>query len=112
MKQLNYDIGRRIAQLRERDHMTQEQLSEILGISLKHCSSVERGLSSFSLEKLIQVCEIFDITTDYLILGHEKNDINNIPNLCVELFTHADDQEYQILIDYLTLFKRIREKKK
>ena len=30
MKQLNYDIGRRIALLRERDHMTQEQLSEIL----------------------------------------------------------------------------------
>lgn len=112
MKQLNYDIGRRIALLRERDHMTQEQLSEILGISLKHCSSVERGLSSFSLEKLIHICEIFNITMDYLILGREKSDINNVPTLCIDLFTHADAQEYQLLVEYLTLYDKVRKKKK
>ena len=47
---LNTSIGSRIAKLHKEQSMTQKQFAEKLDISIKHCSSVERGLSSLSLE--------------------------------------------------------------
>ena len=48
---LNVQIGKNIAALRKSQKMTQEELAEELNISIKHCSSVERGKSCLSLEK-------------------------------------------------------------
>ena len=64
------DIGFRIKELRRIHHMTQDQLAEFMDISIKHMSSVERGMSSLSLEKLIQICEVLDCSLDYLIIGY------------------------------------------
>ena len=52
MKKLYQDIGKRIAKLRKENKMTQSQLAEILDISVKHVSEIERGITCLSLEKL------------------------------------------------------------
>lgn len=54
-----YEMGARIAALRKENAITQEKLAEILDISVKHCSEVERGVSSLSLEKLIYLSDFF-----------------------------------------------------
>ena len=54
MNVLYQEIGGRIQELRRLHHLTQEDLAEKLDVSVKHISSVERGTSSLSLEKLIQ----------------------------------------------------------
>lgn len=69
MKDLSQSIGERIAELRKEQHMTQAELAEYLDISVKHCSSVERGLSRLSLEKMIEVADLFHTSLDYLICG-------------------------------------------
>ena len=51
MKQLYKDIGKRIAQLRKENKMTQLELSEALDISIKHMSEIERGITCLSIEK-------------------------------------------------------------
>lgn len=51
MKKLYQDIGKRIAKLRKENKMTQSQLAEILDISVKHVSEIERGITCLSLEK-------------------------------------------------------------
>ena len=70
MLELHKRIGKKIATLRKENSMTQEQLAEKLSITVKHCSSVERGLSSLSLEKLIYVADLFDVSLDYLNTVH------------------------------------------
>ena len=72
---LSVSIGSRIAKLRKDYNMTQEQLAEKLDISIKHCSSVERGLSCLSLEKLIEVSILFDVSLDYLVKGNDTDNI-------------------------------------
>ncbi len=52
MLELHKRIGKKIATLRKENSMTQEQLAEKLSITVKHCSSVERGLSPFHLKSL------------------------------------------------------------
>ena len=59
MENLYAKIGQRIVQIRHANNLTQYQLAEMLDISVKHCSAIERGKSSLSLEKMIDLCDIF-----------------------------------------------------
>ncbi len=108
MNNLNEEIGKRISKLRKEHHFTQEQLAEKLDISIKHCSCVERGVAALSLERLIDLCGIFDTNLDYLIRGYQNPDISKIPPSFLELFHTADDSELQILTEYLQMYNKIR----
>lgn len=115
---LNASIGSRIAQLRKEHNMTQEQLAEKLDISIKHCSSVERGLSSLSLEKLIDVSNLFDVSLDYLIKGNSASDDSikhiwaNLPQSITSIMTSKNEEEIHLLLEYLQLYSKIRNNTK
>ena len=104
-------IGGRIAELRKERHMTQEQLAEVLNISVKHCSEVERGLSSLSLEKLEFVSELFDCNMDFLIHGASPSDCSRLfPSSMIEIMTSHDEEEKTLLTEYLHMYHRLRNK--
>ena len=75
MENLNKLIGERIAKLRKENHMTQAMLAEKLNISVRHCSAIECGNARLSIEKLIEVADLFHVTLDYLILGRRSSNI-------------------------------------
>ena len=67
-----YDMkqsGVRIQQLRTQNGYTQEEFSKILNIDRSNLSRIESGKRSCSLELLVQLSGLFDVTLDYLILG-------------------------------------------
>lgn len=115
---LNASIGSRIANLRREHRLTQEQLAEQLDISIKHCSSVERGLSCLSLEKLIEVSKLFDVSLDYLIKGNPTSNnctsyiYFNLPQSIVSIMSSGDETEISLLQEYLQLYTKIRNTKK
>lgn len=109
MLELHKRIGKKIATLRKENSMTQEQLAEKLSITVKHCSSVERGLSSLSLEKLIYVADLFDVSLDYLVRDFSDEEQEYIPQICLELFKDADNKERLLLKEYLSLYQRIKD---
>lgn len=114
----NASIGSRIAKLRKAHNMTQEQLAERLDISIKHCSAVERGLSSLSLEKLVDVSFLFDVSLDYLVKGNSTNNISiqsvwaNLPQSITSILTSNDMTEINLLMEYMHLYAKIRNIKK
>lgn len=108
MTSLNEEIGKRISNLRKEQHMTQEQLAEKLDISIKHCSCVERGMASLSLERFIDLCDILDTNLDYLIRGETSDSTKRIPPSLIEVFNTADDKEIQILKEYINLYLKIK----
>lgn len=108
MNDIYHDIGVRIGGLRKEHKITQEKLAETLDISVKHMSSVERGISSLSLEKLVQVSKIFDCSMDYLILGKSDTDMNLIPDSIISVLSSKNEQEIQILLEYLRMFNKIK----
>lgn len=63
------DIGKRVAEVRRANKLTQNNLAEKMDICTKHCSYVECGKSTFSLEKMIKFCDMFDVSLDYLVRG-------------------------------------------
>ena len=71
MEKYKQEIGARLKQARREKDLTQEKFSEMLGISQKHYSEVERGLAGLSVKHLIQISDILSISLDYLLKGTE-----------------------------------------
>ena len=55
-------FGKVLKEFRVKNHMTQEQLSEKLGISLKYISRIENGNSGIKTKTLINYMNILGIT--------------------------------------------------
>ena len=109
MENLNESIGKRISQLRKRQGLTQEKFAEVIDISIKHISAVERGTSSLSLEKLIDAAQHLDCTMDYLILGQAKKDGTDLlPASILSILSSDDGKEKELLLEYMNLYNKLR----
>ena len=62
-------IGIRVQQERTRMGLTREQLAEMMDMSVWYITDIERGRSGLSIPGLIQLCEIFGCSADYLLFG-------------------------------------------
>lgn len=56
------DVGRRIAEARAARQLTQEELAEELGVSIKYLQRVERG-QNLSIRSLVQLANALHIHT-------------------------------------------------
>lgn len=78
-KSINVEIGANIKEMRERRNLTQEQLSEQIGIGVKSLSAIERGAVGISLTTLRKVCHVLSASSDALIFGPAApNDTSDI----------------------------------
>lgn len=76
--ELNYTgIGQRIAKRRLQMGLKQNILAERLDISNNYLSSIERGKEKPSLEVIVNICNVLQVTPDYLLMGNMYS--NNIP---------------------------------
>lgn len=68
-KEINIEIGRRVQEVREKRGLTQEKFAELLEVGVQHVSKMERGVTGMSLTTLKNICEILNVSADYLLLG-------------------------------------------
>ena len=60
-------ISDRIKQLREQNSMTQAELAKRLCITRSSVNAWEMGISVPSTQSLVDLANIFDVSTDYLL---------------------------------------------
>ena len=60
-----------IRDLREDHDLTQEKVAKLLGTSQTMYSRYERGANELPIHHLVRLCEIYNVTSDY-ILGIQK----------------------------------------
>lgn len=95
-------IGKRITVLRKAAGLTQLELAEKIDIHENNLSSIERGINGMSISTLAALCDVFNISADYILFGEkEKNTNTPLQNLIAKL--DPDLQSYaediiQILI--------------
>ena len=74
-------IGEKIANLRIQAKMSQEQLAEILDVSRQSVSKWEMDQALPQIDKVLQLCEIFNVSTDRLLYDkieiHQKDTDGN-----------------------------------
>lgn len=57
----------RLREMRVMCHLTQRDIADRLGISQPSYIRYENGTSEPTLENLVKIAEIFDVSTDYLL---------------------------------------------
>ena len=66
-------IGSRIQQQRIELGLTQQDIYEKLDISQNHYSRIENGHTGMSFEILLQLSEMLNLSTDYILTGKIDN---------------------------------------
>ncbi len=109
-EQQNKEMGIRLAKLRRSSGMTQENLAEILGVTTKHVSHVERGKAALSLRHLVKLSNMYNCSLDYLIMGKPHDQaIAKLPKSIFEIIYSGDEQDIDVLIRYLDIFCELRQ---
>lgn len=67
-------IGKRIQNRRKQLSLTQEQLAEMMNVSIQMVSNLERGNKAIRIDNLINLSRILDVSTDYILTGKETTE--------------------------------------
>ena len=71
------EIGTRIQELRKKKNISQEELANVMNVSRQAVSKWESNLSAPDIEKIIDLCEYFQVSSDYLLMGKETKKMND-----------------------------------
>lgn len=65
------NIADRIQYLRKQKGLSQEELADKMGVSRQAVSKWESEQSMLDLDKIINLSDFFEVTTDYILKGIE-----------------------------------------
>lgn len=65
------EFGKSIYQIRNHAKLTQEQFSELFGVSQQAVQKWESGAAVPDMEKIIRIAKYFDVSLDALIMGND-----------------------------------------
>ena len=92
---IDKNFGQIIKKFRIKAGLTQEQLSEKLGISLKYISRLENGYSGIKTQTLIRCMNILGIEPNILFSKFITNeDIKDNIQLSVDIATLSEDYKF------------------
>ncbi len=60
-------VGERITELRNKNNLTQHALARELGVSRSSVNAWEMGISTPSVERIVDIATYFHVTVDYLL---------------------------------------------
>ena len=86
-------MGLRIRQRRTELNLTQEDLAERAGVSVSFIGHIERGEKAASVDTVVELCKVLELSLDYVILGKKElrdRDYGLFDDLCalVDKYTH------------------------
>lgn len=88
------EIGTRICNRRKQLHYTQEQIADMMDVSVQMVSNLERGNKAIRIDNLIKISEILDISTDYILTG-KKADMEW--NTVLEQLAQLSARDYEMI---------------
>lgn len=64
-----FQFGKRLQNIRKAHGITQEELADRLSVDRNHITRMERGIRVCSIDLLVEVAALLDVSTDYLLVG-------------------------------------------
>ena len=104
------EVGKRIASCRVRQRLTQEDLSELSGVSIPHISNIENGKTKIKVDTLVRLSNGLHVSTDYLLCGSVDAAQPIQDQEIAELLKGCDAEErsaiYQIVKSCVQVFQK------
>ena len=105
MSSLKNKFGKRIQQIRKSKHMTQEKLSELVGIDTPNLSNIERGKKFVTAETLEKIAKALDVNECSLFDYAHIEDKQVLIKKINELLLWSDERDVQLYYRYLQILK-------
>ena len=93
-------IGKRIQTRRKQLMFTQEQLAEMMNVSIQMISNLERGIKAIRIDNLINLSAILEISTDYILTGKETADDIGALTTSIAQLTEKNRKMIEMLVEY------------
>ena len=104
--ELNFKaIGKRIKIARIRASLTQDTVSEKIGITPQHVSNIETGNSSVSLTTLVAIANLLGVSVDELLCDTVLKSKHVFTKEADTIFRDCNEYEVRVLIDVLQATK-------
>lgn len=105
---IQYEIGQRIRKLRISLDATQQQFAEDVYITPSFLSEIENGKKGISCETLYNICEVQQVSADYLLFGEVKDE-KPASDIIIETASGMSIKELTVVTNYLDALKSIRD---
>lgn len=98
-------FGKRIKELRKQRNLTQEELSEKLGVFQKQIGNIETGTTFTTMTNIVKLAQVFDVDIkDLFEFNHQKPRAEIIKEI-EDLITNSSDKQlktiYRIVKDII-----------
>jgi transcriptional regulator with XRE-family HTH domain len=90
-------IGSRIQEIRNKKGITQDQLSEKVGISSKYLSSIERGKENPTLNTILKLSQSLDAKPAEFFAHLEIEDPAKRRSMIIEILDGADEDQLKLV---------------
>lgn len=90
------NLADNLKKIRKDNHLSQEQLAEKLGVSRQSISKWELGIAYPELDKVVQLCNLFNLNIDDL-LNQDIKEVNDKKQSKININKYIDD-----FLDYVT----------
>ena len=90
-------IGERLKKARKEKHLTQEQLSEEIDVSIAFLSRIERGNSHINLPRLNQICTLLDVSEAYILNGASNDSKDYLDKDFAELLKNCPPEKQKLI---------------
>ncbi len=71
-------VGKRIKNARKALNYTQAQTAEMINMSSKNFSQLERGMTGMSVNTIVSLCKVLNVSADYILFGCENFNSNGV----------------------------------
>lgn len=102
------EVGSRIRDLRKKNALTIERLSELLEVSTSFVGLIEKGESGISADNLLSLSQLFKVTVDYLLTGEDNPFLNKNKGRFEALETYLydyTDEEIDFILEMAKFLK-------
>ena len=100
-----YKIGQRIRKFRKAAELTQEQLAEMVGISITHMSHIETGNTKMSLPVAADIAKALLVHVDSLLYEKPVISRTETEDEVLEVLQSCSSQELSVALDMVRALK-------
>lgn len=94
------EIGKRIAIRRKQLDYTQEQLAEMMEVSIQMVSNLERGVKAIRIDNLINLSRILQVSTDFILTGRSASQEDAVLAEKISQLSPENQKMIELLVNY------------
>ncbi len=94
-------FGRRLAELRKKQGLSQEEVAEKIDIAPRNLSKIETGVTFPSIENLEKIISVLNCKTSDLFEFEHLADSDDLRNAVIKMVKNIDNEKLTMLYKFL-----------